>query len=32
LADDAEMTIDFDQVGSTIAGKGVKVILIGHRT
>lgn len=32
LADDAEMTIDFDQVGSTIAGKGVKVILIGTRT
>jgi hypothetical protein len=32
LADDAEMTIDFDQVGSTIAGKGVKVILIGYRT
>lgn len=32
LADDAEMTIDFDQVGSTIAGKGVKVIIIGHRT
>lgn len=32
LADDAEMTIDFDQVGSTIAGAGVKVTLIGHRT
>jgi hypothetical protein len=32
LADDAEITIDFDQVGSTIAGKGVKVIIIGHRT
>ncbi len=32
LADDAEMSVDFDQVGSTIAGKGVKVILIGHRT
>lgn len=31
LADDAEMTIDFDQVGSTIAGAGVKVALIGHR-
>jgi hypothetical protein len=31
LADDAEMTIDFDQVGSTIAGAGVKVVLIGHR-
>jgi len=32
LADDAEMTIDFDQVGSTIAGTGVKVWLIGHKT
>lgn len=32
LADDAEMTIDFDQVGSTIAGAGVKVTLIGTRT
>jgi hypothetical protein len=32
LADDAEMTIDIDQVGSTIAGKGLKVTLIGHRT
>lgn len=32
LADDAEMTIDFDQVGSTIAGAGVKVTLIGSRT
>jgi hypothetical protein len=32
LADDAEITIDFDQVGSTIAGAGVKVALIGYRT
>lgn len=32
LADDAEITIDFDQVGSTIAGAGVKVWLIGTRT
>ncbi len=32
LADDAEITIDFDQVGSTIAGAGVKVYLIGMRT
>lgn len=32
LADDAEVTIDIDQVGSTIAGKGLKVALIGHRT
>jgi hypothetical protein len=32
LADDAEMTIDFDQVGSTVAGAGVKVWLIGTRS
>ena len=32
LADDAEMTIDIDQVGSTIAGAGLKVVLIGYRT
>lgn len=32
LADDAEMTIDIDQIGSTIAGKGLKVALIGTRT
>jgi hypothetical protein len=32
LADDAEITIDFDQVGATIAGTGVKVYLIGTRT
>ena len=31
LADDAEITIDIDQVGSTIAGKGLKVWLIGTR-
>jgi hypothetical protein len=31
LADDAEITIDFDQVGSTVAGAGVKVWLIGTR-
>ncbi|MBV9214824.1 MAG: hypothetical protein JO053_01500 [Acidobacteria bacterium] len=31
LADDAEMTIDFDQVGASVAGKGVKVWLIGYR-
>lgn len=31
LADDAEITIDIDQVGSTIAGKGLKVVLIGHQ-
>lgn len=29
LADDAELTIDIDQVGSTIAGAGLKVTLIG---
>jgi hypothetical protein len=29
LADDAEMTVDIDQVGSTIAGKGLKICLIG---
>jgi hypothetical protein len=32
LADDAEMTIDIDAVGSTIAGAGLKVYLIGYRT
>jgi hypothetical protein len=31
LADDSEITIDFDQVGSTIAGTGVKIWLIGTR-
>jgi hypothetical protein len=31
LADDAEITVDVDQVGSTIAGKGLKVWLIGRR-
>lgn len=30
LADDAEITIDIDQVGSTLAGKGLKVYLIGY--
>lgn len=32
LADDAEITIDIDQVGSTIAGAGLKVTLIGQPT
>lgn len=32
LADDAEITIDIDQVGATIAGAGLKVSLIGHRS
>jgi hypothetical protein len=31
LASDAEITIDIDQIGSTIAGKGLKVWLIGTR-
>ena len=31
IANDAEITIDIDQVGSTIAGKGLKVVLIGTR-
>lgn len=31
LADDAEITIDIDQVGSTIAGAGLKVYIIGTR-
>jgi hypothetical protein len=31
LADDAEITIDFDQVGASTAGKGVKVVFIGTR-
>jgi hypothetical protein len=31
LADDAEITIDIDQIGSTIAGAGLKVYLIGTR-
>lgn len=31
LADDAEITINLDQVGATIAGKGLKVTLIGTR-
>lgn len=32
LADDAEITVNIDQVGSTIAGKGLKLTLIGYRT
>ena len=31
LSDDAEITIDVDQIGSTTAGKGLKVWLIGTR-
>lgn len=30
LADDAEITIDIDGVGSTVAGAGLKVALIGY--
>jgi hypothetical protein len=32
LADDAEITIDIDTVGSTVAGAGYKVALIGYPT
>lgn len=32
LTNDAEITIDIDDVGSTIAGKGLKVTLIGTRS
>ena len=31
ILDDAEITIDIDQVGSTTAGKGLKVVIIGRR-
>jgi hypothetical protein len=31
LADDAEMTIDIDAIGSTVAGAGLKVYLIGYK-
>ena len=32
LADDAEISVDVDQIGSTIAGAGLKVTLIGYKT
>jgi hypothetical protein len=32
LADDAEITVNIDQVGSTIPGAGLKIALIGTRT
>jgi len=32
LADDAQITIDIDQVGSSTAGAGLKVTLIGNKT
>ena len=31
IADDAEITFDIDQIGSTIAGAGLKVCIIGYR-
>lgn len=31
LADDAEITIDLDAIGSTVAGAGAKVYFIGYR-
>jgi hypothetical protein len=31
LADDAEITIDIDQIGSTLAGAGLKIWIIGTR-
>jgi hypothetical protein len=31
LSDDAEITIDVDQVGSSVAGQGLKVTLIGNQ-
>lgn len=31
IADDAEITIDLDQIGSGTAGAGLKVVLIGYR-
>lgn len=31
LADDAEITVDIDQIGSTVAGAGLKIALIGTR-
>lgn len=32
LANDAEITIDIDSVGSTVAGAGLKVSIIGYRS
>lgn len=31
IADDAEVTIDIDQIGSTIAGAGLKVYIKGNK-
>lgn len=32
LADDAEISIDVDTIGTTVAGAGLKVMLLGRRT
>tara|TARA_R110000744_G_scaffold377273_1_gene492130 strand:- start:270 stop:3035 length:2766 start_codon:yes stop_codon:yes gene_type:complete len=32
IADDSEITVDIDVIGSTLAGKGLKVTLIGYKT
>ena len=32
LADDAEISVDIDQIGSTVAGKGLKIVLLGYPT
>lgn len=32
LTDDEEITVDIDQIGSSTAGKGLKITLIGYRT
>ena len=32
LADDSEITIDIDQVGSSTAGAGLKIYLIGYQS
>jgi hypothetical protein len=31
LANDAEISVDFDQVGATVAGTGVKIWIVGTR-
>jgi len=31
LANDAEITVDIDQIGSTYAGAGLKIVLIGDK-
>lgn len=31
IADKARVTVDFDQVGSTIAGTGIQVMILGYR-